>query len=86
MIGRVFTGAATLTLAAATALLAEPPQRPAKATSERQICRSSGEVGSRLARSRACHTEQEWAELRRQTRQNIDHIQNARPWNQEPPH
>ena len=45
------------------------------------ICRNLSETGSRLNRARACHTQAEWDELRRQTKAKIENIQNSRPWN-----
>jgi hypothetical protein len=47
----------------------------------RKICRTLAETGSRLNRARACHTQAEWDELRRQTKAKIENIQNNRPWN-----
>lgn len=47
----------------------------------RVICRTIEESGSRLKRVRACHTQAEWDELKRQMKQNIEKIQNSRPWN-----
>jgi len=83
MIGKVLFGLAAAALVSGTALLAQPaPDRPAaKNSGDRQICRIYREVGTRLGGYRACHTAQEWAELRRQTVANVDHIQNARPMN-----
>ena len=84
MIGRALYGACAIVSVAATAVMAQPPATTGTATkndANKQICRSFGDTGTRLGRYRACHTEQEWIELRRQTKQNIDHIQNARPWN-----
>jgi hypothetical protein len=75
-------GACAVALAAATAVMAQPSaSTTAKSDANKQICRTMVEVGTRLGRARACHTAQEWIELRRQTKQNIDHIQNARPFN-----
>ena len=82
MIGRKAYGGCAIALVAATAVMAQPPGTGApKNNANKQICRTMADTGSRLGRYRACHTEQEWIELRRQTKQNIDHIQNARPWN-----
>jgi hypothetical protein len=83
MIGKACSGLAAVTLLSGTALTAEPPtDRPiARNSGDRQICRTYREVGTRLGGYRACHTAQEWAELRRQTVANVDHIQNARPMN-----
>ena len=47
----------------------------------RMICKTIEESGSRLKRVRACHTQAEWDELKRQMKQNIERIQNSRPWN-----
>lgn len=47
----------------------------------RMICKMESELGSKLRRTRACHTQAEWEELRRQTRANVEHIENARPCN-----
>ena len=82
MIGRMFEGACAVALIIAAAVFAEPAARSdPSADANRKICRSFADTGSRLGRYRACHTEQEWSELRRQTKQNVDHIQNWRVWN-----
>ncbi|HEY5723364.1 MAG TPA: hypothetical protein VIT45_13685 [Allosphingosinicella sp.] len=46
----------------------------------KKVCRTIGETGSRLNKSRACHTQAEWEELRRLTKQKIENIQNNRPF------
>ena len=82
MIGRILYGACAVALVTATALMAQPSSSATeKSDANKQICRTSSDIGSRLNRSRACHTAAEWIELRRQTKQNVDHIQNARPAN-----
>lgn len=43
------------------------------------ICRNIREIGSRLNMRRVCMTRQEWAEQRRETRQNIERAQTWRP-------
>ncbi len=69
-------------LVTAAAVMAQPAgSRDPAVDANRKICRGMSDVGSRLSRSRACHTAAEWAELRRQTKQNVDHIQNARVFN-----
>jgi hypothetical protein len=78
MIGRFVYGACALGLVTATAVLAEPATNNSN-HANKQICRAVADTGSRLGRSRECHTVQEWDELRRQTQQNIDRIQNNRP-------
>lgn len=77
MIGRILYGACALALMGTTAVMAEP-SGSSSGSANKQICRSTADTGSRLGRSRECHTEAEWAELRRQTQQNIDRVQNAR--------
>jgi len=84
MVGKAVHIIAAAALVVATSVLAQPPAAGggrSSADANKQICRAMADTGSRLGRSRACHTAQEWAELRRQTKQNVDHIQNARPWN-----
>ena len=84
MIGRAMCVLGIAALFAGAAALADPPAgggaspKANKADPNRMICRTLNEGGSRLDRRYACHTAAEWAELRRQTRQNIDHIQNSR--------
>jgi hypothetical protein len=82
MIGRIVYGACAVAMVATTAVMAQPSaSTTAGSDANKQICRVVADTGSRLGRYRACHTAQEWIELRRQTKQNIDHIQNARPMN-----
>ena len=79
----VLAGASLAAAAAPVAALAEA-QAPTARTmpqSERRICRAERITGSRLGAARACHTEAEWAELRRQTIQTVSRIQNSRVWN-----
>ena len=76
----------SIKLAAASALIVgaavlTAPEAPAAPTAkEKMICRTDSESGSRLKKSRSCHTAAEWAELRRQTKANVDRIQNGRVW------
>ena len=82
MIDRKVYGALAVALVATTAVMAQPSSSTTeKSDANKQICRVIADTGSRLGRYRACHTAAEWIELRRQTKQNIDHIQNARPMN-----
>jgi hypothetical protein len=88
MSGKALHGLCAVALITATAVIAEPSGTDtpnSNGDANKQICRTMADTGSRLGRSRACHTAQEWSELRRQTKQNVDHIQNARPWNTCPP-
>jgi hypothetical protein len=84
MMGRCLYGACAIFLVTATAVIAQSTSGgggSSKTDANKQICRTFSDTGTRLGRYRACHTEQEWIELRRQTKANIDHIQNARAWN-----
>lgn len=86
MIRKILQGASAVTLIVATTVIAQSPRiGPTQSDANKQVCRSLPDTGSRLGRSRACHTAQEWEDLRRQTKQNVDHIQNARPMNGCPP-
>jgi hypothetical protein len=88
MSGKALHGLCAVALVTATAVMAQPSGSgggASRSDANKQICRTMADIGSRLGRSRACHTAQEWEELRRQTRQTVDHIQNARPWNTCPP-
>jgi hypothetical protein len=74
---RILLAAITISLCAGVGMTA-----PKKARDPNKvICKYDSESGSRLKKTRSCHTQQEWDELRRQTKQNVDRIQNARPWN-----
>ena len=46
----------------------------------KRVCRTITETGSRLNKTRACHSQAEWEELRRLTKQKIENIQNNRPF------
>ena len=84
MIGKIVYGLCGAALLTATAVLAQAPQGATNGNANKQICRTIADTGSRLGRYRACHTAQEWTELRRQTKQNVDRIQNSRAWNSDP--
>ena len=77
---RILVAALTAFLCAGVGFTApKKPRDPNKI-----ICKYDSESGSRLKRSRACHTQAEWDELRRQMKQNIDKVQNSRAWNSNP--
>lgn len=46
--------------------------QPAKA---KLICEKEQETGSRLGGRRVCHTQEEWDQIRAETRQNLEKIQ-----------
>ena len=80
MAGPSFKLGAASALIIGAAILTAPQAPAAQAKKDKMICRTELENGSRLKKSRAwaCHTAAEWAELRRQSKANVDHIQNAR--------
>jgi hypothetical protein len=84
MIGKLLYGACGAALVMATAVVAQPSQSGASADANKQICRNTADTGSRLGHTRSCHTAQEWTDLRRQTRQNIDRIQTRQAMNSDP--
>jgi len=65
-----------MSLLAGTATAAGPSE---KSNKDKVVCRTEGSVGSRLAKTRTCRTLAEWAELRRQTRETVQNIQDRRP-------
>jgi hypothetical protein len=83
MIGKALYLVSAVALVAGTAVIAQPSESggSSQANANKQICRTMADTGSRLGRTRACHTAQEWVELRRQTKQTVDRIQNSRAMN-----
>lgn len=80
-------GICGLAMVSAAAAMAQAPaggNGAANASADRQICRTFRANGSRLGGERACHTAAEWAELRRQTRENVDRIQTRQSMNADP--
>ena len=60
-----------------TAAAAEdPPQRPQR-DPNRMICQTDPEIGSLVSRVKVCHTAAEWAEIKREARQNLERSQGA---------
>ena len=72
--------AATAVLGAASAA-AEESSKSKRGDPNKLICRTMEENGQKLRKVRAFHTAAEWAEMRRQTRAAIEHIQNSRATN-----
>jgi hypothetical protein len=68
-------------LVATAVAAADSPNATSKDDPTRMICRTISDTGDKLRRERACHTAAEWRELRRQTREAIEHIQNSRAAN-----
>jgi len=73
--------AALATVAAATAgaVAQQPAQPKGTSASDRVICRNIHEVGSRIASHRLCMTATQWAEQRRQQRQDVERQQQIAP-------
>ena len=77
-ISNMIFGLGAAALAAGAASASPPPATGAGKDANKMICRTVQEIGSRLNRTRACHTKAEWAELRRQTREIVQGIQDRR--------
>jgi hypothetical protein len=76
MIGRVLYGACAAALVAATAVMAEPSNvTQPKSDANRQICHISTDTGTRLGRTRECHTAKEWDEIHRRRGDDANHYQ-----------
>jgi aconitase B len=75
----LFLSAAALGATAAAA--GESANRTGQPDLNRMICRTINDTGDKLRRQRVCHTAAEWKELRRQTQETIEHIQNSRAAN-----
>ena len=54
-------------------------QGKARSDPNKIVCRNVAESGSRLKTKRVCHTNAQWAEIRREAKEKIDQIQNNRP-------
>ncbi|HEY5723116.1 MAG TPA: hypothetical protein VIT45_12415 [Allosphingosinicella sp.] len=73
-------GLVAAAMVAGSAMAAEGGKRKS-GDPNKMICKTESEIGSKLRRTRACHTKAEWEELRRQTRANVERIENARVCN-----
>lgn len=65
-------------LVGTAALASESVNKSGKADPNKVICRTINDTGDKLRKTRACHTAAEWRELRRQTREAVEQIQNRR--------
>jgi hypothetical protein len=81
MIRRAIIGVAAVALAAGVASASSTKSKSGGGDPNKVVCKTEGPTGSRLGRTRACHTNAEWAELRRQARANVEKIQDSRPAN-----
>jgi hypothetical protein len=67
---RIAAGLALLAAVSAPAAAA-PRKGEAGYDPNREICKSQSVVGSRLKRIRACHTAQQWEEMKRQEQEGL---------------
>ena len=81
MIRRAILGVAAVALAAGVASASSSSNKGGRGDPNKVVFKVEGPTGSRLGKSRACHTNAEWAELRRQARANVEKIQDSRPAN-----
>ena len=72
MVGKAAFGLFVLVIAGAAAPPGEPPNGN---DSDRIVCKSISESGSRLRRARVCHSLAEWADRQRRTQELIDRMQ-----------
>jgi hypothetical protein len=78
MIARMLYGVGAVALVTTATIAAQPSGGDVKGDPNKQVCRSLPSTGSRLSRTRSCHTALEWLEIRRQDKQHIEHIQQER--------
>lgn len=78
---RIIAVIVSLSLVPATAALAEKKkdQSADMGESDRIICETIKQIGSRLAAKKTCHTAAEWAEMRRQQRMTTERVQGFKP-------
>lgn len=77
---RIIAAVLCLTLVPATSALAQKAnQSDDMGDSDRIICKEITKPGTRIAKSRSCHTSAEWADIRRQQKDNTSRIQSAIP-------
>lgn len=69
--------AASLLLAAGFVPSAAAQISKAPADPNAKVCETVSQVGSRLSKKKICATRAEWAEMKRQDREVIDHAQRA---------
>ena len=72
MIKMVLSAALLLT---GTAAIAADGREPESGKKNGMICRAQGETGSRLGGKKVCMTREQWEDMKRETRQNIDRAQ-----------
>jgi hypothetical protein len=70
---------AIVAVAGGNALAQQDSNKVSNAKADRMICRNIREVGSRIASHRVCMTSTQWAEQRRQQRQDVERQQQIAP-------
>ena len=76
---KMLAGLCAATIAAAFGSGAAGAMERSKSDPNKIVCRNVSESGSRLKTKRVCHTNAQWAEIRREAKEKIDQIQNNRP-------
>lgn len=80
MLRKVTLALAATALIGTAAAAGEGQKNKTRSDSSKLICKTLEESGQKLKRTRACHTAGEWRELQRQTRAQIERIQNSRAY------
>lgn len=85
---QLLTGLAVLAFSAATpAVAAQQTQTPAQPQAaqtnapDQVICEREEDTGSRITGHKICHTRSQWAQMRRDDRDNTEQTQRNRPMN-----
>lgn len=79
MYARMITGLCAVALCAGAAYASGSAKSAGEEGKDKLICRTDTKAGSRLRKERTCRTRAEWAEIRRQTKQDIDEVQRQPP-------
>jgi hypothetical protein len=79
MIAKLVTTACAIALCAGAATAGARQKASDVKDGSKVVCRTVEETGSRLSKTRICRTQTQWAELRRQTREDLERAQGVRP-------
>ena len=79
MIAKMIISLCAVTLCAGAAHAGSSARGAGDESKDKLVCRTESLVGSRLRREKTCRTRAEWAEIRRQTKQDLERIQNQPP-------
>ena len=80
MVRKSYLFLSVLALVGTAAVASESSNKSGKFDPNKVICRTINDTGDKLRKTRACHTDAEWRELRRQSREAVEHIQNSRTY------